>query len=69
MALTAFTSFSMLVAVSVALSNGTETAPWQPAMAHDAQGPQPMTPRSRLRRPCSPWCRTRRRSPRPTMFP
>ncbi|WP_270264146.1 M23 family metallopeptidase, partial [Kocuria marina] len=40
MALTAFTSFSMLVAVSVALSNGTETAPWQPAMAHDAQGPQ-----------------------------
>lgn len=40
MALTAFTSFSVLVAVSVALSNGTETAPWQPAMAHDAQGPQ-----------------------------
>ena len=40
MALTAFTSFSMLVAVSVALSSGTETAPWQPAMAHDAQGPQ-----------------------------
>ncbi|MCG7432316.1 peptidoglycan DD-metalloendopeptidase family protein [Kocuria indica] len=40
MALTAFTSFSMLVAVSVALSNGTETPPWQPAMAHDAQGPQ-----------------------------
>lgn len=40
MALTAFTSFSLLVAVSVAVSNGTVTAPWQPAMAHDAQGPQ-----------------------------
>ncbi|GAA2522102.1 hypothetical protein GCM10009859_22820 [Kocuria salsicia] len=40
MALTVFTSFSLLVAVSVAVSNGTATAPWQPAMAHDAQGPQ-----------------------------
>lgn len=40
MALTAFTSFSLLVAGCVALSNGTATAPWQPAMAHDAQGPQ-----------------------------
>lgn len=40
MALTAFTSFSLLVAVSVAVSSGTVTAPWQPAMAHDAQGPQ-----------------------------
>ncbi|QMS56183.1 peptidoglycan DD-metalloendopeptidase family protein [Kocuria varians] len=40
MALTAFTSFSLLVAVSVAVSNGTVTAPWQSAMAHDAQGPQ-----------------------------
>ena len=40
MALTVFTSFSLLVAVSVAVSNGTATAPWQSAMAHDAQGPQ-----------------------------
>ncbi|GED00151.1 hypothetical protein KVA01_23050 [Kocuria varians] len=44
MALTAFTSFSVLVAVSVALSNGTATAPWQPAMAHDAQGPHQAVP-------------------------
>ena len=40
MALVAFTSFSLLVAGSVALSNGTDTAPWQPAMAQDPQGPQ-----------------------------
>ncbi|MCC5672620.1 M23 family metallopeptidase [Kocuria rhizophila] len=40
MALVAFTSFSLLVAGGVALSNGTEVAPWQPAMAHDANGPQ-----------------------------
>ncbi|RLZ04461.1 peptidase M23 [Kocuria tytonicola] len=40
MALMAFTSFPLLVAGSVALSNGTEVAPWQPAMAQDPQGPQ-----------------------------
>ena len=40
MALLAFTSFSLLVAGSVALSNGSEVAPWQPAMAQDPQGPQ-----------------------------
>lgn len=44
MALMAFTSFSLLVAGSVALSNGTEVAPWQPAMAQDPQGPQRPAP-------------------------
>ena len=44
MALMAFTSFSLLVAGSVALSNGTEVAPWQPAMAQDPQGPQRSAP-------------------------
>ncbi|RKQ35344.1 M23 family metallopeptidase [Kocuria tytonis] len=44
MALVAFASFSVLMAGSVGLSNGTETAPWQPAMAHDPQGPQRPAP-------------------------
>ncbi|MDO4918949.1 M23 family metallopeptidase [Kocuria sp.] len=44
MALMAFTSFSLLVAGSVALSNGSEVAPWQPAMAQDPQGPQRPAP-------------------------
>ena len=34
MALVAFTSFSLLVAGSVALSNGTDTAPWPVSYTH-----------------------------------
>ena len=36
MALTAFASFSALVAVSVAMSNGSAPAPWESAYASEA---------------------------------
>lgn len=38
MALTAFASFSALVAVSVALSNGSAPAPWESAYANESSG-------------------------------
>lgn len=47
MALTAFASFSALVAVSVALSNGSAPAPWESAYANESSGESSENPQDR----------------------
>lgn len=47
MALTAFASFSALVAVSVALSNGSAPAPWESAYANESSGESSESPQDR----------------------
>lgn len=47
MALTAFASFSALVAVSVALSNGSVPAPWESAYANESSGESSENPQNR----------------------